>query len=347
MRSREGTEGERVAELVRRVRGILCIAVHKNADPDAVGAALGVAEIAKFFGKEAHLIAPEGLEKASKEVLRAVGEGDLFSPPDEAGVCDEWVIVDTASISQLGELAGVVLGKEYAVIDHHARNSLYRGRGIVDPEAGSTSEIVALGMEALGLRPSKATATVMLSGIVYDTRLFRLAKSTSFKAAAYLLESGADYRLILNTLMRGRNSAPYPEKVARLKGVSRAGVYKAGDLLVVVTCIGAYEGSVLNALIDLGADIAVGMGRRKDTTRVTIRTSKTAEELLGGAPSADIASHIAVALGGSGGGHPGAAGAEVRAGPLEVWGAIASYLASKGLRVKVLEEGRWREECKG
>ncbi len=335
----------RITDLIREAKGTLCIAVHRNADPDAVGAALGVAEIAQSLEKEARLIAPEGLEKAAKELLKALGEENPFSPPDTAKACDTWVIVDTASVSQLGPIADAVLGKEYAVIDHHARNFLYRGKGVVDPGASSSSEIVALEMEASGVRPSKAPATMMLAGIIYDTRFFRLAKPTSFKAAAYLLEAGADYRLILSTLMRGKNSVPYSEKVARLKGVSRAGIYRAGDLLIAVTCIGAYEGSVLNALIDLGADIAVGISRRRDRTRVTIRSSKRAEEVLGGAPSADIASHIATALGGSGGGHAGAAGAEVRAEPLEVWGAIASYLASKGFRVKVLEEGRWKEEC--
>ncbi len=339
------TAGARIAELLRDAKGTLCIAVHRNADPDAVGAALSVAEMAQSLGREVHLIAPEGLERAAKELLKALGKENPFSPPNMAEACDAWVIVDTASISQLGPIADAVLGKEYAVIDHHARNSLYQGKGIVDPEAGSSSEIVALEMEAMGLKPSKTTATMMLAGIIYDTRFFRLAKPTSFRAVAYLLESGADYRLVLSTLTKGRNSVPYSEKVARLKGVSRAGIYRAGDLLIAVTCIGAYEGSVLNALIDLGADIAIGISRRKDRTRVTIRSSKRAEEVLGGAPSADIASHIATALGGSGGGHAGAAGAEVRAEPLEVWGAIASYLASKGLRVKVLEEGRWKEEC--
>lgn len=345
MGSRKSTARARIAELVRETKGTICIAVHRNADPDAVGAALGIYEIARSLEKNARLIMPEGLEKATKELLIALGEENPFSPPDNTDVCDTWFIVDTASISQLGPIAEAVLSKEYAVIDHHARNTLYRGNGIVDPGAGSSSEIVALEMEAIGLKPSKTTATMMLAGIIYDTRFFRLAKPTSFRAAAYLLECGAAYRMILSTLMRGRNSVPYPEKVARLKGVSRAGIYKAGDLLIAVTCIGAYEGSVLNALIDLGADIAIGISRRKDKTRVTIRSSKRVEEVIGGAPSADIASHIATALGGSGGGHAGAAGAEVRAEPLEIWGAIASYLASKGLRVKVLEEGRWKEEC--
>ncbi len=335
----------KIAELMREAQGTLCIAVHRNADPDAVGAALGIYEIAQSLGKDARLIAPEGLEKAAKELLKALGKENPFSPPEDAETCETWFIVDTASTSQLGPISDAVLGREYVVIDHHARNSLYRGKGVVDPSAGSSSEIVALAMETIGLKPSKPTATAMLAGIIYDTRFFRLAKPTSFRAAAYLLESGADYRLVLSTLTRGRNSVPYPEKVARLKGVSRAGIYRAGDLLIAVTCIGAYEGSVLNALIDLGADIAVGISRRKDRTRVTIRSSKRAEEVLGGAPSADIASHIATALGGSGVPAAGAAGAEVRAEPLEVWGAIASYLASKGLRVRVLEEGRWKEEC--
>jgi len=345
MSSREDSVGGRISRMLASAEGTLCIAVHRNADPDAVGAALGVAEIAEHLGVRARLIAPEGLEKAAKELLKALGTENPFSPPEEARGCEAWVIVDTASISQLGQIADAVLGKKYIVIDHHARNSLFKGEGMVNPEAGSSSEIVAQEMEAMGLRPSRTAATMMLAGIIYDTRFFRLAKPSSFKAAAYLLESGADYKLIQATLARGRNSVPYAEKVARLKGVSRTGVYRAGDLLIAVTCIGAYEGSVLNALIDLGADIAIGISRRKDRTRVTIRSSKKAEEVLGGAPSADIASHIAAALGGSGGGHAGAAGAEVRAEPLEVWGAIASYLASKGLRVKVLEEGRWKEEC--
>ncbi len=139
MSSGGDTAVAKIAELVKETKGTLCIAVHRNADPDAVGAALGIYEITQSLGKNARLIAPEGLEKATKELLKALGEENPFSPPDNAEACDTWFIVDTASISQLGPIAEAVLGKEYAVIDHHARNSLYRGKGVVDPDAGSSS----------------------------------------------------------------------------------------------------------------------------------------------------------------------------------------------------------------
>ena len=176
--------------------------------------------------------------------------------------------------------------------------------------------------------------------------MLRLAKASTFRTLADLMESGGGYSEASKLLTSREISKS--EKVAKLKGISRAGIYELNkEWLMAITCIGAHESSVLKVLIDSGADLAIAVAKRKGETRVSIRATDTLINRLNAPVSASITKRLGELLGGEGGGHAGAAGAKIpgRVPPKEFLKALRKTLTELGLRITTLEEGRWLTEC--
>jgi len=342
------------AEKLRKwVKGLsedtICVAMHRNADPDALASALGIKEILQSISREKNILilTSEGLEQASKKLLETLApQAEVIN--DNPSECDAAVIVDTSTPQQLNRLSSL-LSKPYVVIDHHEVNDLVEGAdvSIHRPSAASTSELVAELMMYLKVRPDSGVLTFLIAGILYDTRILRLASPETFAVMAWLTENGGDYRQALNILTLREVSRS--EVIARLKGLSRTGLYRLNkEAILAVTCIGAHESAVLKALIDAGADVAIAVAKRPNATRITIRVSQSFLKKFGGEPIAsNLALHFAKELGGSGGGHAGAAGALInsRVSPKQVLKTIARFFAKRGYSIGILEEGRWMEEC--
>ncbi|GBF08681.1 conserved hypothetical protein, partial [Aeropyrum pernix] len=200
------------------------VITHRNADPDAVGAALVVREVLRALRMNPCLYSPEGISRQSKRLLEAVGEefGPLCSPDEKPLIA---VVVDAANLSQIAGAESLFKAARLkTVIDHHERGSIHEEAdvAIVDPGAGSSSELaVKTAVEAgTPLRPSVATAA--LGGIVYDTGRFLRASKLSFEAAAHLLSMGADYGKVLEVgRQRGRRDrGDLSLRLAKLKAFS-------------------------------------------------------------------------------------------------------------------------------
>ncbi len=346
----EPADAERLRKWVEGLgEGTVCIAMHRNADPDALASAMGVKEILQSLTikKNILVLTSEGLEQASKKLLEALApKAEVIN--NNPSKCDATVIVDTSTPQQLNKLSSL-LSKPYVVIDHHEVNDLVEGAdvSIHRPSAASTSELVAELMMYLKVRPDSRILTFLIAGVLYDTRILRLASPETFAVMAWLTENGGDYRQALNILTLREVSRS--EVIARLKGLSRTGLYRLNkEAVLAVTCIGAHESAVLKALIDAGADVAIAVAKRPNATRITIRISQSFLKKFGGEPIAsNLALHFAKELGGSGGGHAGAAGALInsRVSPKQILKTIARFFARRGYSIGILEEGRWMEEC--
>ncbi len=346
----EPADAEKLRKWVKGLSGgTACIVTHRNADPDALASALGIKEVLQSLSHEKNILilTPEGLEQASKRLLEALApQVEVIN--DDLSECDATVIVDTSTPQQLNKLSSL-LSKPYVVIDHHEVNDLAEKAdvSIHRPSATSTSELVAELMMYLKVRPDPRVLTLLIAGILYDTRVLRLASPETFAVMAWLTGNGGDYRQALNILTL--REASRSEIIARLKGLSRTGLYRLNkEAVLAVTCIGAHESAVLKALIDAGADVAIAVAKRPNATRITIRVSQPLLKRFRGEPIAsNLALCFAKELGGSGGGHAGAAGALInsRVSPKQILKTVARFFARKGYSMGILEEGRWMEEC--
>ena len=178
---------------------------HKNADMDAVGAAAGVACIARKRGKKAHIVIDleDNASEAVLDKLRALPEyQDTFMSGSDAFIQVRsgalLVVVDTNRPDFVESEALLDACNRVAVIDHHRRAASYIENAALnfhEPYASSASELVTELLQYL-CDPKdilRAEAEALLAGMVLDTKNFtRRTGGRTFDAAAYLRRAGAD-----------------------------------------------------------------------------------------------------------------------------------------------------------
>lgn len=178
---------------------------HKHADMDAVGAAAGIACIARKRGKKAQIVIDTENNAAEAVIarLRELGEyADTFINGNDAFIMARsgalLVVVDTNRPDFVESEALLDACNRVAVIDHHRRAASYIENAALnfhEPYASSASELVTELLQYL-VEPgdiARAEAEALLAGMVLDTKNFtRRTGGRTFEAAAYLRRAGAD-----------------------------------------------------------------------------------------------------------------------------------------------------------
>jgi len=303
-----------VGEFRRLFSGLrlVLVATHPNADPDALASAVIALRVLEALGSSGCIGLPEGLSKVSKAIVDRLSLNlRLCSVDVEPEGC---VVVDSSNPVQLGLFGERCLAsRARALIDHHEPGLLSESFDLklVDPKASSTTELLVLMADLMGLRLDSRDATLAAAGIVYDSRRFTNIGPYTFKAMSLLLEWGCDYSEALKSMSVERGEVEdLSRRVAVLKALSRMKLERAcNDLLVVVTHIGSYESEVARTLVNLGVDVGVVVADRGEKARVSIRLSERALEK--GLKASIIASYIASKYRGEGGGHDRAAMAHI------------------------------------
>ncbi|MDH7577354.1 MAG: DHH family phosphoesterase [Bacillota bacterium] len=196
-------------ELVNLFRNCNSVVVmgHAGIDFDVLGAALGLAEAARHFGKQARVVVdhPGGtIEKLLDAVAGKhpglLGEGKEIG--ERVGSDTLLLLVDVHRPEMVAYPPLLNRAGSIGVIDHHRRGEEFLERAslaYLEPAASSASELVG---ELIRYLPeevalSPLTATALLAGLVVDTKQFTFATSPrTFHIAARLREAGADPAVI-------------------------------------------------------------------------------------------------------------------------------------------------------
>ncbi len=195
--------GERVVDAVtgeessrlRRLRRVLtdadqpvAVVTHDNPDPDAIGAALALVDIARSVGVDAvPCYTGEISHQENRALVNLLGI-DLRRLSD--GGLDGFGGLALVDHSRPGVNDSLDPGTPVdVVVDHHPPREPVSATFVdVRAEAGATSTLLADYLEGYGIEPATATATALLFGIRVDTREFvREASDRDFEAAAFLL----------------------------------------------------------------------------------------------------------------------------------------------------------------
>ena len=178
---------------------------HRNADLDAVGAAMGVSCMCRKKGKKALIVLDleNNVSEKLLDEIRAVPEyKDVFISGQEALLrCDNHstlIIVDTNRPDQVEYKPLLEAIPKVCVIDHHRRAADYINPVVVnlhEPYASSAAELVTellqYAVEKADVYPIEAKS--LLAGIFLDTKSFNVRTGQrTFEAAAYLRQLGAD-----------------------------------------------------------------------------------------------------------------------------------------------------------
>ena len=171
--------------------GSVVILCHVQPDADTVGAglALGLALAREGADVQVSFSASNTLPDSLR---RLPGCELLVASADVRRDADLVVTVDTPSVNRLGELAELVARPGVLVIDHHRSNTLYGSVNYVDPQADSTTLLVADLLDAWGREISADVARCLFAGLSIDTGSFRWASVRGLRLAARLVEAGVD-----------------------------------------------------------------------------------------------------------------------------------------------------------
>ena len=287
---------------------LLC---HHNADPDAVCAAFALSQLLQRLRPKlsVEIAAAQGPSRLSKSLLNSLPVKLTAQPHiEEAGVI---ILLDTNTIQQLDEWGERVKTSNVPiiVIDHHASHpetERLATLSVADENASSTCEIVYRFFRDLGVQITETEAKALFLGVAFDTRHFVLAKSTTLKTVADLIDAGVNAEEALSLLSLPMDPS---ERIARLKAGQRVHLMKIDDWLIALSHVSAYQASAARALIALGAHVAVVAGQRGDTLQISLRACREFHKNTGIHLGRDMAKPLGEYLHGMGGGHSVSAGA--------------------------------------
>jgi nanoRNase/pAp phosphatase (c-di-AMP/oligoRNAs hydrolase) len=305
-------EYARLAKMLRSAQSALVLG-HQNADPDAVCSAFAFSLLAQRLNKKLELsfASPEGVSKLSKQILQVVPLKVTDNPDPSAA--DLIVTVDTNTLQQLGSLKAPVIqsGKTLVMIDHHAPhpdNERTAKFVICNEKATSTCEMILDMYQKLRIVPSTAASQALLIGLLVETGHLSIATRDTFKSALTLIRRGADPEIALAAT---RSTMDESERIARLKSAQRLRVERVGKWVIAFSEVGSYHASAARALIALGAHVSVVAGKRDHELTVSFRSTREITTETGLHLGRDLASPLGTQMGGMGGGHATAAGANV------------------------------------
>ena len=182
------------------------IATHINADFDCLGSMIA----AKRLYPDAVLLFPGGQERGLRSFLleSSIYAYDIKRLKDiDPAKITRLILVDVRSAARIGPLADVARRSdvELHIYDHHPadENSL-EGTFELIRDVGATTTIMTQLFIDREIVPSADEATMMMLGLYEDTGhlLFSSTTPDDFRAAAYLLEHGANLNTVADFLVR-------------------------------------------------------------------------------------------------------------------------------------------------
>lgn len=148
------------------------IVTHRRPDGDTLGSAAVLCRGLRKLGKAAHVLEnPEITEKYAH-----LHQG-LTKPTPAEG--DTVVSVDVASPSMLPEAFAYLRGRIALRIDHHGSATSFTPDELVDPDAAACGEILYDILRELGVEMDIPMANALYTAVSTDTGCFRYANTTS------------------------------------------------------------------------------------------------------------------------------------------------------------------------
>lgn len=189
--------GSQIGSILNKAKRCLIVS-HIRPDGDAFCSVLGLGLALKNANKEVQMVMKDGVMKAFKHL-----PGNEQIVRKSEGNFDCRVVVDCSDLLRVGGSLG-----EYQPdvnIDHHVTNLDFAKANLVQPLSVATSAVLAEWLPAWHLPITQPIAELLLSGIIYDSIGFRTSNmnSETLRLAANLMDMGANLpELYSKALMR-------------------------------------------------------------------------------------------------------------------------------------------------
>ncbi len=284
---------------------------HKNADIDSFGAAIGLYHLLKTMKKSLQLsIHVDSCSVVTKAFIDVLGVYINLSNFEKLPKSDMIVVIDFSNPETINSSWNSLSGFK-VIIDHHEaiKKPPLTDECVCESDFVATCEIITALYVYTGIPIPPPIANYLLAGIIYDSQRFRLGDKDLFSSTNVLLRNGGDYQLIIKTLERPR---PLSERIARIKAAQRMKKVRINGVVLLFSYVRSFEASAARALLNLGGDIALVVSERIDETRISIRASLRIVEKTKINICNQICIPLAEKFGGTGGGHEGAGGVNLK-----------------------------------
>ncbi len=293
--------------------GKFLLTTHVNPDGDAIGSEIAMARWLRSRGKSVRILN----DSPTPVAFGWLTADDAIEMYDEAlceqrfSEADALVVLDTSNRQRIGRLSRhldrhVVA---IAIVDHHATHDGFGQVNVVEPELASTASLVFELMREAGVTPDVTAAEALYVGLFTDTGNFRYSNTDAraHRMAATLVEAGVD-----PSDLTSRVHATAPAGRIRFFGESLAAlqVLEGGRLVVVEAAPEQFArhglvGADTEGLVDMPRAIAgvevVALFSEVEPGKVKVSLRSTGNVTID-----------AVCARFGGGGHPHAAGVQMR-----------------------------------
>ena len=303
---------KKAAEFLKQFKGknVLLLG-HKNADPDSVSSVIALSYGLKELGIKTRCGVIESASKVAQKILAELNESVEVDP--ELNV-DLIILLDMSTEGQLSGFYKNVMqsNAQKMIIDHHAIHdyTMKADFSFIDEKATSTAGLVYDLLLELKVKITKEIAKIILLGIVAETAHLHYATIKDFQLISDLMSKfKLDYQWICAIL---ETPLDVSERIARLKAAQRARFEQVGNFLIARSEISSFEASAARMLIRAGADVAIVAAKKEKEIRISTRATTSFYEKTKIDLGKDVIPGVAKIIGGTGSGHPTAAGANGR-----------------------------------
>ena len=208
---------------------------HRYPDVDAIGASIGLLRMSLASKKEAYIVIKEGeLDKTAKNFVDEIMQDEKLKQyfiSSEMGLelmtkNTLLVVADTQDPRMVIEPLLLQKSKKIAVFDHHRRGAdvIESVLSFAEPYASSTVELVVdmFDYYSQKIRMTPLEASIMLAGIIVDTRRFSYHTGRrTYETAAILKQKGAEEKIVQQLLR-----APLENYYSKAHLIERAEIFK-------------------------------------------------------------------------------------------------------------------------
>lgn len=288
---------------VQKFQGMVGLKLHPQADLDAIGSAIAITHLIKHLNPDLSVhVVKEEVSQLGRKLLELTGHTLDFAAPDQLTPPLLYIYLDTNQVAlpinptkcSLAIFDHHILIEDTVTIDFDFRLEAFR----------ATTEIIAGLFYHSKIPLNRQTRQALLAGLIFDTRRFLYGDEALFQCVSFVLDGQSEIYSEVGMLLL--NARMHSEKVACIKAAQRAKRRQINETILLVSHVSSFEAAAARALVALGADVAVVIAQRKTETRISIRTA--ANFPTGVSIGRDVIPPLCERFGGTGGGHPGAAG---------------------------------------
>ena len=195
-----------IKQLLTEEKRNIVIVPHEHADGDAIGSAIGFAEVLSGFGHQVQIISPSDypdfIKWFSSKIEITVINNKIKRAKAILDQSEILICVDFNEASRAGKLEKMIL--EYSnpkiLIDHHPYPTDFCDFTVSETHYSSTAELLYDVVNATGLQNylNKESAEALYTGILTDTGSFNHNTSdpNTFKVVSDLMKFGIDTKKI-------------------------------------------------------------------------------------------------------------------------------------------------------